>query len=45
MVKKEHFLRLVEITFEEMPILVEKIRYQIKPIDLKACYVSLSYNH
>lgn len=45
MFTKEQFHRLVEITFEEMPTLVEKIRYEIKPIDLRTCYGSLSHKH
>ena len=34
-----------EIAHNEMPGLVEKIRYRIKPIDLRACYMSLASNH
>ena len=35
----------VAVSLREMPSLIEKIRYRIKPIDLRACYVALSQKH
>lgn len=36
---------LAAISLERMPKLIEKIRYRIKPIDVRACYSSLSHDH
>lgn len=41
----ENAQNLAEISKERMPGLINKIRFRIKPIDLRACYSSLSHDH
>lgn len=45
MFTQNQLLSSVEFSLQQMPALIEKIRYRIKPIDVRACYGSLSRDH
>jgi Immunity protein 49 len=45
MFTQDQLLSSVEFSLQQMPALIEKIRYRIKPIDVRACYGSLSQDH